>query len=118
MQNYVLKFVDDLREGLSFSLGTPVSSANKTDRHNITEILLKVALKKTDNLNIIEAFLCLLQPLGNKHIHIWKRGRDFLFWHIFFRLWRDIVEAPEFIFGQTGDQIFFLKHIQLSIQIK
>jgi len=27
-----------------FSLGTPVSSTNKTDRHEITEILLKVAL--------------------------------------------------------------------------
>ena len=27
-----------------FPPGTPVSSANKTDRHNITEILLKVAL--------------------------------------------------------------------------
>ena len=30
--------------GRWFSLGTPVSSTNKTDRHNITEILLKVAL--------------------------------------------------------------------------
>jgi hypothetical protein len=28
-----------------FSLGTPVSSTNKTDCHDITEILLKVALK-------------------------------------------------------------------------
>ena len=27
-----------------FSLGTPVSSTNKTDRHDIAEILLKVAL--------------------------------------------------------------------------
>ena len=27
-----------------FSRGTPVSSTNKTDRHHITEILLKVAL--------------------------------------------------------------------------
>ena len=27
-----------------FSTGTPISSANKTDRHDITEILLKVAL--------------------------------------------------------------------------
>jgi hypothetical protein len=27
-----------------FSQGPPVSSTNKTDRHNITEILLKVAL--------------------------------------------------------------------------
>jgi hypothetical protein len=30
--------------GRWFSLGTPVYSINKTDRHNITEILLKVAL--------------------------------------------------------------------------
>jgi len=27
-----------------FSLGTPVSSTNKSDDHDITEILLKVAL--------------------------------------------------------------------------
>jgi hypothetical protein len=30
-----------------FSLGTSVSSTNKTNRHNITEILLKVALTLT-----------------------------------------------------------------------
>jgi hypothetical protein len=30
--------------GRWFSLETPVSSTNKTDRHDITEILLKVAL--------------------------------------------------------------------------
>jgi hypothetical protein len=30
--------------GQLFSLGTPVSSTNKTDCYNITEILLKVAL--------------------------------------------------------------------------
>ena len=33
-----------LAAGRWFSLGTPVSSTNKTDRHDITEILLKVAL--------------------------------------------------------------------------
>ena len=38
--------------GRWFSLGTPVSSTNKTDHHNITEILLKVALS-TINLNVI-----------------------------------------------------------------
>ena len=32
-----------LATGLWFSLGTPVSSTNKSDRHDITEILLKVA---------------------------------------------------------------------------
>ena len=45
IQHYVIKFVSDLREvdGL-FSPGPPVSSTDKTDRHDITEILLKVAL--------------------------------------------------------------------------
>jgi hypothetical protein len=32
-------------------MGTPVSSTNKTDRHDIAEILLKVALN-TINLNL------------------------------------------------------------------
>ena len=43
IQHYVMKFVW-LATGLWFFAGTPVSSTNKTDRHNITEILLKVAL--------------------------------------------------------------------------
>jgi hypothetical protein len=33
-----------LAAGQWFSPGTPVSSTNKTDRHDITDILLKVAL--------------------------------------------------------------------------
>jgi hypothetical protein len=33
-----------LASGPSFSPGPPVSSTNKTDRHDITEILLKEAL--------------------------------------------------------------------------
>jgi hypothetical protein len=32
-------------------MGTPVSSTNKTDRHDITEILLKVALNTTKQTN-------------------------------------------------------------------
>jgi hypothetical protein len=40
----VIKFVSDLRLVGGFFLGTPVSSINKTDRQNITEILLTVAL--------------------------------------------------------------------------
>jgi hypothetical protein len=40
-----LKFFSDLRQVGGFSPGTPVSSTNKTCHHNITEILLKVALK-------------------------------------------------------------------------
>jgi hypothetical protein len=41
---YAIKFVSDLRQVDGFSPGSPVSSINKTDRHDITEILLKVAL--------------------------------------------------------------------------
>jgi hypothetical protein len=37
-----------LPAGRWFSPGTPVSSTNKTDRHDITEILLKVALNTTN----------------------------------------------------------------------
>jgi hypothetical protein len=49
----VIKFVSDLRQGQWFTPGTPVSSTNKTDHHDTTEILLKVALntiKQTSNL--------------------------------------------------------------------
>ena len=50
IQQYVIKFVSDLWQGQWFSLGTPVPSTNKTACHNITEILLKVALNiKTPN---------------------------------------------------------------------
>ena len=44
IQHYVNKPCWWPAAGLWFSLGTPVSSTNKTDCHNITEILLKVAL--------------------------------------------------------------------------
>ena len=44
IQNYVIKFVNDLRAGQLFSLGTPVFSSNKTDNDDITEIVLKMTL--------------------------------------------------------------------------
>jgi hypothetical protein len=48
VQHYVIKFVGDLRDvGGLFSPGPPVSSTDKTDRHDITEILLKVVLNQT-----------------------------------------------------------------------
>ena len=40
----MVKFISDLGQVGDFSLGTPVSSTNKTDRLDMTEILLKVAL--------------------------------------------------------------------------
>jgi hypothetical protein len=41
IKHYVIKFVSDLQW---FSPGTPISSTNKTDCYDITEILMKVAL--------------------------------------------------------------------------
>ena len=47
IQHYVIKFVSDLWQ---FSPGSPVSSTNKTDRHDITEIFFKVVL---NTINLI-----------------------------------------------------------------
>ena len=53
--------------GWQLSPGTPVSSTNKTDHHDITEILLKVAL------NIINRKLCILcKNSSQKKIQNWK----------------------------------------------
>ena len=52
MQNYEIKVVSDLRQVGGFLRVHPVSSTNKSDHHDITEILLKVALN-TISLNHI-----------------------------------------------------------------
>ena len=53
IQQYVIKFVSDLQQvGPWLSPGTPVSSTNKTVRHDITEILLKVALNTIIQTNL------------------------------------------------------------------
>jgi len=48
--HYMIKFVSDLRQVGGFFPCTPVSSTNKTDHHDITEIVLKVALNTTTPL--------------------------------------------------------------------
>ena len=63
-QYYVIMFINDMRSrltGLWFSLGLPVSSTNKTDRHDIlvTEMLLKVALSKQTNYIRINSKDCM-----------------------------------------------------------
>jgi uncharacterized protein YifN (PemK superfamily) len=44
IQYYVIKFVGNMRQVGIFFPDTPISSTNKTDHHDISEILLKVAL--------------------------------------------------------------------------
>jgi hypothetical protein len=50
--HYLIKFVSDLRQVGVFSPTTPVSYTNKTDRHDITELLLKVALNTINHKDI------------------------------------------------------------------
>jgi hypothetical protein len=68
IQHYVIKFVNG-QTGQWFSLATPVSSTNKTDRHNITKILLKVALNTITLTQIlfIETYLQIHNNQGLQH---------------------------------------------------
>ena len=52
IENYVIKFVRD-----AFSPVTPISSTNKTDRHDIAEILLEVALSTITSNVILKSSL-------------------------------------------------------------
>jgi hypothetical protein len=52
IQHYMIKSVSDLRQVSVFLQGTAASSTNKTDHHNITEILLKMALSTIPPLHI------------------------------------------------------------------
>ena len=60
--------------GRWFSPGTPVSSTNKTDRHDIAEILLKVALNIINQTYLDNMAINQLQSI-NQSINIfeWKR---------------------------------------------
>ena len=49
VQHYVIKCVSDLRQVSGFYPGPLLSSTNKTDSHDITEILLKVVLNTINN---------------------------------------------------------------------
>ena len=51
----MIKFVSDVRQ-VGFSPGTPVSSTNETDRLDIAEILLKVALSTINPTNQLSHF--------------------------------------------------------------
>jgi hypothetical protein len=62
-QHYAIKFVSNLRQVGGFLPGTPVSSTNKTDRHDIPGILLKVALNIITLALTLDINLYLLAPL-------------------------------------------------------
>ena len=62
IQYYVIKFVIDLQW---FSLGSLVSSTNITDSHDITEILLKVALSTSNQAKTLRKPLLIPLQKGN-----------------------------------------------------
>ena len=67
IQHYVIKFVSDLRQVGGFS-GTPVSFTIKTDLHNITAILLKVALNTITLTLILYQHNSICTPQINKSV--------------------------------------------------
>jgi hypothetical protein len=69
IKHYVIKFVSDLRLVGWFSPGIPVSSTNKTDRHGIADILLKVALS---TINRFIPALCLFLCQAGTFIYIYS----------------------------------------------
>ena len=74
LQHYVIKLVSDLRQVCGFLRVHTVSSTNKTDRHNITEILLKVALNTKDYQFGICCF-------SNKHTALRWKSKDWMAWN-------------------------------------
>jgi hypothetical protein len=57
------------------SPGTPVSSTNKTDRHDITEILLEMALNPTNHSNLDLAHMnnCFPKGLNTYHPFVYTK---------------------------------------------
>jgi hypothetical protein len=55
IQHYVIKLFSDLRQVGGFLLAPLISSTNKTDHQDITEILLKVALNTINPNSQLEA---------------------------------------------------------------
>ena len=63
-------------------IGSPVSSTNKTDRHEITEILLKVALNTIKQTNKLFSTIFRLMEMvrvlyrnpycGHNELHVWR----------------------------------------------
>ena len=66
IQHCVIKVVRDLRQIGNLSPGTLASSTNKSDRHDITELLLKVAF------NTIPLTLILINEQRDRDMSILK----------------------------------------------
>jgi len=66
-----------LAAGRWFSPGIPVSSTNKTDRHDITEMLLKVALNTIKLTNQLCMSPCYVDKWSNWVIGVWHHFQHY-----------------------------------------
>jgi len=83
VQHYVIKFAT----GRWFSPGPPVSPTNKTDRHDVDEIFLKVVLNTIkQTYKQTNCYLFLLLPF---HLWLWSRQSLVCLFSIF-RYWQHI----------------------------
>ena len=112
IHNYVIKVCQWLATDRWFSsLCTPVSSINKTDRHDITEILLKVVLNTINPAHINEMTITehlsipdFISTCFNQHTK--RNGRFMVFNATFNNIsvisWRQTPPPPNFIFFKSG----------------
>jgi hypothetical protein len=84
IQHYLIKCVTDLRQVGEFTPCILVSSTNKTDHHDIAEILLKVALKNISQTKqticisyerMTTCSICLHASFRSKSIHWFSRNQ-------------------------------------------
>ena len=75
MQHYIIKFASDLRQVGGFLRVLQFPPTNKTDYHDITEILLKVALNTTTltRWTVITICLGLYLIVSKMQIFDWTR---------------------------------------------
>jgi hypothetical protein len=78
-----------LTTGRCFSPGTPVSSTNKTDSHDITEILLEVALstKKTQINWDFTVDICIFHYALLNETWLWTYALSTIHYQLRFELW-------------------------------
>ena len=91
-----------LAAGRWFSPGTPVSSTNITDRHYITEILLKVAIntiKPNQNQSIYDQIEINRPFLKTQLVQVWKKKSNFLtiWWQVYFLMFHIHVSIYRYI---------------------
>jgi hypothetical protein len=123
IQHYLIKFVRDLRQvGRWFSLGTPVSSTNKTDRHDITEILLKETLKTITHIlhrigkcTIFYVNIFVIKMRNNKYFIDLNKGCCNLLLANHFQTWDPKLQVLVFLFLIREYRLLFTKYLILFV---